>query len=69
MSQEKYMRPSEVARLLKLNVETVYHYIKAGKLPAAKLGRKYIVARSDLDAFLEEKKGTESQEELLGRSR
>ncbi len=64
MSQEQYLRPLEVAKMLKLNVETVYHYIKTGKLPAARLGRKYVVARSDLDKFLEAKKGTEQVKRL-----
>lgn len=64
MSHEQYLRPLEVARMLKLNVETVYHYIKTGKLPAARLGRKYVVARSDLEKFLEEKKGSEQVKKL-----
>jgi excisionase family DNA binding protein len=53
---EKYLRPSEVARLLKLNTETVYHYIKKGDLPAARLGRKYIVTEKDLDRFIQRRK-------------
>ncbi len=61
---EQYLRPLEVARLLKMNVETVYHYIKTGKLPAAQLGRRYIVARSDLNEFLENRKGSEAIKQL-----
>lgn len=61
---EQYLRPLEVAHLLKMNVETVYHYIKTGKLPAAQLGRRYIVARSDLDEFLANRKGTEAIKQL-----
>ncbi len=53
---EKYLRPSEVARLLKLNTETVYHYIKKGDLPAARLGRKYIVTEKDLESFIQRRK-------------
>jgi excisionase family DNA binding protein len=53
---ERYLRPSEVARLLKLNTETVYHYIKKGDLPAARLGRKYIVTEKDLDRFIQRRK-------------
>jgi excisionase family DNA binding protein len=45
-----------VARLLKLNTETVYHYIKKGDLPAAKLGRKYIVTEKDLERFIQRRK-------------
>jgi excisionase family DNA binding protein len=61
---EQYLRPLEVARMLKMNVETVYHYIKTGKLPAAKLGRRYIVARGDLNEFLENRKGEEALKKL-----
>ncbi len=61
---EQYLRPLEVARLLKMNVETVYHYIKTGKLPAAQLGRRYIVARGDLNEFLENRKGAEAIKQL-----
>ena len=61
---EKFLRPSEVARLLKLNTETVYHYIKKGDLPAARLGRKYIVTASDLENFIESRKEAHRIEQL-----
>jgi excisionase family DNA binding protein len=53
---DRYLRPSEVARSLKLNTETVYHYIKEGDLPAARLGRKYIVTEKDLERFIQRRK-------------
>ena len=61
---EKYLRPSEVARLLKLNTETVYHYIKKGDLPAARLGRKYIVTERDLERFIQRRKEAHRMEKL-----
>ncbi|OFW60116.1 MAG: hypothetical protein A2W01_11585 [Candidatus Solincola sediminis] len=61
---EKFLRPSEVARLLKLNTETVYHYIKKGDLPAARLGRKYIVTAGDLENFIERRKEAHRIEKL-----
>jgi excisionase family DNA binding protein len=61
---ERYFRPSEVARLLKLNTETVYHYIKNGDLPAAKLGRKYIVTEKDLERFIQRRKEAYRLEKL-----
>jgi excisionase family DNA binding protein len=61
---ERYLRPSEVARQLKLNTETVYHYIKKGDLPAARLGRKYIVTEKDLEAFIERRKEANRIEKL-----
>jgi excisionase family DNA binding protein len=61
---ERYLRPSEVARLLKLNTETVYHYIKKGDLPAAKLGRKYIVTEKDVERFIQRRKEVNRIEKL-----
>jgi excisionase family DNA binding protein len=61
---EKYLRPSEVARLLKLNTETVYHYIKKGDLHAARLGRKYIVTEKDLERFIQRRKEAYRVEKL-----
>ena len=61
---EKYLKPSEVARLLKLNTETVYHYIKKGDLPAARLGRKYIVTERDLERFIQRRKEAYRMEKL-----
>lgn len=61
---ETFLRPSEVARLLKLNTETVYHYIKTGELTAARLGRKYIVTESDLEDFIERRKEAHRIEKL-----
>jgi excisionase family DNA binding protein len=61
---ERYLRPSEVARILKLNTETVYHYIKKGDLPAARLGRKYIVTEKDLERFIQRGKEAYRVEKL-----
>lgn len=61
---DKYLRPSEVARMLKLNTETIYHYIKTGDLPAARLGRKYIVTEKDLDSFIQRRKEASSIRKL-----
>lgn len=61
---ETFFKPSEVARLLKLNTETVYHYIKKGELTAARLGRKYIVTQSDLENFIERRKEANRIEKL-----
>ena len=48
----KFLRPREIAKLLKLNIVTVYEYIHDGKLPAAKVGRNYRVDEKDLEKFI-----------------
>ena len=44
--------PAQVAGYLHLRKDTIYRYIRAGKLPAVRLGRYYRVSRDDLDVFL-----------------
>jgi molybdopterin-binding protein len=42
----------EAARLLHLNVKRVQGLARAGKLPAARIGRKWLFRREDLEALL-----------------
>ncbi|MGH7725706.1 MAG: TOBE domain-containing protein [Candidatus Eiseniibacteriota bacterium] len=42
----------EAARLLKLNVRRVQRLARAGKLPAARVGRKWLFDRDQLEALL-----------------
>jgi excisionase family DNA binding protein len=44
--------PQEVARFLRLRVQTVYDYIHRGLLPAVRLGNRYRIDPADLQAFL-----------------
>ena len=46
----------ELAEMLKINVMTVYRYIKSGKLIAHKLGKEYRVSKVDLERFLKSTK-------------
>jgi excisionase family DNA binding protein len=52
MVETVYFTPKEVAERLKLRVETVYDYIRKGRLQALRLGNRCRIAQSDLDAFL-----------------
>jgi excisionase family DNA binding protein len=53
-----YYTPKEVAERLKLRVQTVYDYIRKGRLPVVRLGNRCRIAESDLDAFLAQQKST-----------
>jgi len=56
MTNEKpiYYTVEEVKDILKVSIETVRRYVRNGKLPAIKLGGKYIrIAKKDLEEFLE----------------
>lgn len=50
---EKILTIDEVAKLMKVSLKTVYRWINAGQLPAAKIGYKtYRVFETDLIKFL-----------------
>ena len=42
----------EAARLLRLNVKRVQSLARAGKIPAARVGRKWLFRREELEALL-----------------
>jgi excisionase family DNA binding protein len=51
---DSFLIVAEIARLLKLNRQTVRNRIDAGKLPAMHVGRRVRVKRSDFDRLVEE---------------
>src|SRR5438045_2597478 len=46
------MTPEQAADYLQVNRETIYRYIRDGKLLASKLGRAYRIPKTSLDALL-----------------
>ena len=46
----------EVAKMFRMNVLTIYEYVREGKLPAVKIGRSYRILESDLNQFIKENK-------------
>ncbi|MFQ5575779.1 MAG: helix-turn-helix domain-containing protein [Anaerolineae bacterium] len=48
---------AEVAGYLKLSRRTAWRWCKSGKLPAAKVGHQWRIARSDLEQFLRRRNG------------
>lgn len=44
--------PDQAAAYLQVDRETVYRYIRAGKLDASKLGRTYRIPRSSIELLL-----------------
>ena len=51
---EQLLTVQDVAKILRLNPLTVYGYIRAGKLRAAKFGRYYRVSQADLQEFIQQ---------------
>ncbi len=46
------LTPQEVAEYLQLTPDTVYRYIREGKLVASKLGRHYRIPKENIELFL-----------------
>ena len=49
---KEIMTPEQVADYLQLNKDTVYRYIREGKLIASRLGRNYRISKDNVDLFL-----------------
>lgn len=50
---DTFLTTEEVLDYLQVNLRTVYRLIKAGKIPAVRVGRQWRVRRADLDAWLD----------------
>lgn len=50
---DTFLTTEEVLDYLQINLRTVYRLIKAGHIPAVRVGRQWRFKRADLDAWLE----------------
>ena len=53
MIEESFLTTEEVLEYLQVNLRTVYRLIKAGKIPAIRVGRQWRFRKRDIDAWLE----------------
>jgi excisionase family DNA binding protein len=53
MMDESFLTTEEVLEYLQVNLRTVYRLIKAGKLPAVRVGRQWRFRKRDIDTWLE----------------
>jgi len=51
-----YYTCQEVAEILKLSLETTWDWIRAGKLPATKIGKSYRIPKKAVDQLLQSHK-------------
>ncbi len=56
MQQEEFYTAQELADKLRVNIMTIYRYIKAGKLNAYKTGKDFRIEKKEFDKFLEKAK-------------
>jgi len=52
-NDEVFLTTDEVLAYLQINLRTVYRLIKAGKIPAVRVGRQWRFRKRDIDAWLD----------------
>src|SRR5215831_15861760 len=60
MIDETFLTTEEVLEYLQVNLRTVYRLIKAGKIPAVRVGRQWRFRKRDIDAWLDSQRGPRS---------
>jgi excisionase family DNA binding protein len=53
MHDEQFLTTEEVMDYLQVNLRTVYRLIKAGRIPAVRIGRQWRFQKKDIDAWLD----------------
>jgi putative molybdopterin biosynthesis protein len=51
--KDNFLTAQEAAGILKVNIMTIYRYIKAGKLKAYKLGKDFRIKEKDFNKFID----------------
>jgi putative resolvase len=49
---KKFYTPAEIAENLRVNIMTIYRYIRAGKIKAHKLGKEFRIDVKEYERFL-----------------
>ncbi len=52
MENKEFYKAEDLAKLLEVNVMTIYRYIKAGRLRAYKIGRDFRIDKKEFNNFL-----------------
>ncbi len=53
MTKEEFYTADELAQKLRVNIMTIYRYIKAGKLDAYKIGKEFRIKEKEFTKFLD----------------
>lgn len=51
-AEAEFYKAEDLAEMLKVNIMTIYRYIKSGKLTAHKIGKEYRITKKAFDDFL-----------------
>jgi excisionase family DNA binding protein len=52
---DEFLNTEDIAKVLRKNVATIQRWCREGELPAAKLGRTYMVRKQDFETWYSEK--------------
>ncbi|MCL6584469.1 MAG: helix-turn-helix domain-containing protein [bacterium] len=65
---QEFYTPQEIAQIIRIDINTIYEYIRMGKLPAAKFGNRYRISREDFEMFVKERRTAgEGRGDLVGQ--
>lgn len=56
MNKQEFYLAEELAEKLRVNIMTIYRYIKAKKLKAYKFGKEFRIDKKEFDSFLNKAK-------------
>jgi putative molybdopterin biosynthesis protein len=56
IANEEFYSAEELSKVLRVNIMTIYRYIKAKKLKAYKIGKEFRIDKNEFNKFLEEVK-------------
>jgi putative resolvase len=51
--QKDFYKAGDLAKILDVNIMTIYRYIKAGRLKAHKIGRDFRIEKKEFQSFLD----------------
>ncbi len=68
-NDETFLTTEEVLEYLQVNLRTVYRLIKAGKIPAVRVGRQWRFRKRDIDAWLDAQRPRSERTEVASTDR
>jgi two-component system cell cycle sensor histidine kinase/response regulator CckA len=68
-TDETFLTTEEVLEYLNVNLRTVYRLIKAGSIPAVRVGRQWRFRKRDLDNWLESQRHTDIRPQAVTSAR
>jgi len=67
-SDDVFLTTEEVLALLQVNLRTIYRMIKAGRIPAVRVGRQWRFRKRDIDTWIDSQRAAPPPRETPARS-